>query len=95
VIFSQIPLFCTRTISSWKKKSESKCLLHSFALWNYTLQQDLLDATYNFPSILIPVSLAFKHGLKDGDCAEALMIPEMVTALDYIRKHGTFPVSGF
>jgi hypothetical protein len=94
MIFSQIPLFCTRTISSGKKKRESKCLLYSCAFWNYTLQQDLLDSTYSFPSILILVSLAFKHGLKDGHCAEAFMIPETVTALDYIRKRGTFPVSG-
>lgn len=56
---------------------------------------NLLGSTYHFPSVLIPLSLAFKHGLKDGDCAEALMIPEMGTALDYIKKNGHFPVSRF
>ncbi|KAI8963373.1 P-loop containing nucleoside triphosphate hydrolase protein [Daldinia sp. FL1419] len=35
--------------------------------------------------------LPYKEGLRDWDCAEAINIPDMKRALEYIRANGTFP----
>ena len=42
---------------------------------------------------LTSLSLPKKHGLIDWDCAEALSIPDIVKALQYIHRNGNFPVS--
>lgn len=31
--------------------------------------------------------------MRDGDCAEAILLPSLVAALDYIKTRGTLPVS--
>ncbi|KAH8648805.1 hypothetical protein BGZ60DRAFT_423014 [Tricladium varicosporioides] len=36
-------------------------------------------------------SLPIKNGIKDGDCVEALKVPELVAVLEYIRYHGSLP----
>ncbi|KAK5660796.1 hypothetical protein OQA88_12164 [Cercophora sp. LCS_1] len=36
-------------------------------------------------------SLPTKHGLLDWDCAAAISIPDLESALSHIRTHGTFP----
>lgn len=43
--------------------------------------------------LLIFLSVPIKEGLEDWDCPESLSIEGMVAALDYIKKHGTLPVS--
>lgn len=40
-------------------------------------------------------SIPLKDGLEDWDCAEALVVPDIVTSLDHIQKHGAFPVCPF
>jgi hypothetical protein len=55
----------------------------------------LYDITIVASILMIFQSLALKHGFKDGDCAEALKIPEMIAALAYIKSHGCLPVGGF
>ena len=45
--------------------------------------------------ILIFTSIPLKDGLEDWDCAEALVVRDIVTSLDHIQKHGTFPVCPF